>query len=119
MFKQLFITPFCLCLLLAQYSCVNHNRSQQTTNIDSTIDQVTRVVGSLRIVKEEIKLVDSLSSSKRHISLMPRLEDSLRNIYLVKVAEDNGTSYVTYYNFLVDGKTMKIINPSGKIEGQD
>jgi hypothetical protein len=86
---------------------------------DSTLDQVSKVVASLKIVKDEIKLIDSLSNSKRHISLIPSLDDSARNIYLVKVTEDNGTNYVTYFNFLVDGKTMKIINPNGKLVGQE
>ena len=87
--------------------------------IDSTLDQVIKVVGSLKIVKDEIKLVDSLSINKRHISLIPSLDDTLRNIYLVQVSEDNGTNYVTYFNFLVDGKTMKIVNPNGKLIGQE
>ncbi len=86
---------------------------------DSTLDQVSKVVESLKIVKDKIKLIDSLSNSKRHISLIPILDDTLKNIYLVKVSEDNGTNYVTYFNFLVDGKTMKIINPDGKLEGQE
>lgn len=86
---------------------------------DSTIDQVSKVVESLKIVKDEIKLIDSLSNNKSHLSLIPSLDDTLRNIYLVKVAEDNGTNYVTYFSFLVDGKTMKVFNPNGKLEGQE
>jgi hypothetical protein len=86
---------------------------------DSTLDQVNKVVKSLKIVKDEIKLVDSLSNNKRHISLISSLDETLKNIYLVKVSEDNGTNYVTYFNFLVDGKTMKIINPNGKLVGQE
>ena len=86
---------------------------------DSTLDKVIKVIESLKIVEDEIKLIDSLSNSKRHISLIPSLDDTLRNIYLVKVPEDNGTTYVNYFNFLVDGKTMKIIKPRGKLEGQE
>jgi len=87
--------------------------------IDSILDKVSQVVESLKIVKDEIKLIDSLSNNKRNISIIPSLDDTLKNIYLVKVSEDNGTNYVTYFNFLVDGKTMKIFNSNGKLEGQE
>jgi hypothetical protein len=86
--------------------------------IDSALDQVSKVVESLKIVKDQIKLIDSLSNSKKHISIIPSLDDTLRNIYLVKVSESNEINYVTYFNFLIDGKTMKILNPNGKLVGQ-
>ncbi|MDE3184985.1 MAG: hypothetical protein KGM16_16355 [Bacteroidota bacterium] len=86
--------------------------------LDLTVEKVTDLVSDLKIVKDEIKLVDSLSKGKRHILLLPFLNDTAKNIYLVKVAEDNGTNYVSYFNFLVDGNLMKILNESGKLDGQ-
>jgi hypothetical protein len=86
----------------------------KSRNLDLTLEKVTDLVAGLKIVKDQVRLVDSLSGHQRHISLIPVLEDSLTNRYLVKVAEDNGTNYVTYFNFVVDGNTMKIINPDGK-----
>ncbi|MFM2386637.1 MAG: hypothetical protein RL660_1394 [Bacteroidota bacterium] len=86
---------------------------------DSTLNKVSNVVGSYKIVKDQIKLIDSLSHGKRRISLIPRLDDTLKNIYVVNVSEDNGTNSVTYFTFLVDGTTMKIINPNGKLTEQE
>jgi len=86
--------------------------------LDITADKVSDLVSNLKIVKDEIRLVDSLSKGKRHILLLPFLNDTAKNIYLVKVAEDNGTNYVTYFNFLVDGNLIKILNENGKLDGQ-
>jgi hypothetical protein len=85
---------------------------------DMTIDKVLDLVERQKIVKDQIKLIDSLSKGQRHISLVPTLDDKAKNIYLVKVAEDNGTNLVTYFNFLVDANSMTIINADGKLEGQ-
>ena len=85
---------------------------------DLTIDKVLDLVERQKIVKDQIKLIDSLSNGQRHISLVPTLDDTTKNIYLVKIAEDNGTNLVTYFNFLVDANSMKIINSNGKLEGQ-
>lgn len=85
---------------------------------DLTIEKVLDLVERQKIVKDQIKLIDSLSKGQRHISLVPTLDDITKNIYLVKVGEDNGMNLVTYYNFLVDANSMKIINEDGKLEGQ-
>ncbi len=82
------------------------------------IEKVLDLVEEQKIVKTEIKLVESLSKGQRHISLVPTLDDSIKNIYLVKVGENNGTSLATYFNFLVDANSMKIINADGKLDGQ-
>jgi len=86
------------------------------TKNDLTIERVLDLVSGQKIVQDQIKLIDSLSKHERHISLVPFLDDTTKNIYLVKVAEDNGTNLVTYYNFLVDANTMTIINENGKLE---
>ena len=88
----------------------------EVDSIDCNIEKVLDLVGKQKIVKDQIRLVDSISKNKRHISLVASLEDSTKNVYLVKVSEDNGTNFVTYFNFMVDAKTMTIINPSGKTE---
>jgi hypothetical protein len=85
---------------------------------DLTADRVTDLVYDLKIVKDEIRLVDSLSRGKRDILLLPFLNDTAKNIYLVKVAEDNGANYVSYFNFLVDGNSVKILNENGKLDRQ-
>ena len=81
------------------------------TSADSTLDKITDLVADLKIVKDQMKLIDSISNKQRHISLIPILEDSINQIYVVKVAEDNGTNSVTYFNIMVDAKTMKVLNP--------
>jgi len=85
---------------------------------DLTIDKITDLVADLKIVKDQMKLIDSLSNNERHISLITVLEDSINDIYVVKVAEDNGTNYVTYFNIMVDAKTMKVLNPTGRIDAE-
>lgn len=80
-----------------------------------TINKVLDLVERQKIVKDQIKLIDSLSNGQRHISFVPTLDDTTKNIYLVKVAEDNGTNFVSYFNFLVDANTMTIINADGKL----
>lgn len=85
---------------------------------DSTLDKITDLVADLKIVKDQMKLIDSISNNQRHISLIPILEDSINHIYVVKVAENNGTNYVTYFNIMVDAKTMKVLNPTGKIDAE-
>ena len=89
-----------------------------TLPTDNTEQKVLNLIEEQKIVKAQIKLIDSLSSGRRHISLVPTLDDTTKNIYLVKVAEDNGTNLVTYLNFLVDANKMRILNPTGKLEGQ-
>ena len=89
-----------------------------TIPLDNTKEKVLNLVEQQKIVKAQIKLIDSLSSGQRHISLVPTLDDTTKNIYLIKVAEDNGTNLVTYFNFLVDANKMRILNPTGKLEGQ-
>ena len=81
---------------------------------DSVITKVVGLIENLLVVKYQIKLVDSLSNGQRHISIIPTLNDSINGIYSVKVAEDNGQNYVSYFNFLVDAKTMKVLNPNGE-----
>lgn len=85
---------------------------------DLIIEKVLDLVGGQKIVKDQIKLIDSLSKSQRHISLVPTLDGTTKNIYLVRVVEDNGTSLVIYFNFLVDANSMSILNADGKLKGQ-
>jgi len=94
------------------------DRIDSASLTNSTIDKVLDLVKKQKIVKDQVKLIDSLSKGQKHISLVPTLDDTTKNIYLVKVAEDNGTNLVTYFNFLVDANSMTIINANGKLEGQ-
>lgn len=88
----------------------------KANSTDLVMEKVVNLVSEQQIVKDQIKLVDSLSKGQRHISLIPTLDDPTKNIYLVKVCEDNGISYVTYYNFFIDVNSMTIINPDGILE---
>lgn len=90
----------------------------QNQNNSGIVDSVLNIVEKLKIVQDQIKLVDSLSKGQRHISLVPTIDDSTKNIYLVQVGEQNDFKLVTYFNFLVDAKTMTIINKNGKLDGQ-
>lgn len=90
----------------------------KANSTDLIIGEVLDLVGTNKIVKDQIQLIDSLSNGQRHISLIPTLVDSIKNIYLVKVMEDNGSNFVTHFNFLVDVNSMEIINQNGKLDGQ-
>lgn len=89
-----------------------------SNSTDLVLDKIVGLVAEQQIVKEKVRLIDSLSENKRSLSFIPTLLDSLQNRYLVKVTEDNGVNLVTYYNFLVDGNTMTILNANGKLDGQ-
>lgn len=79
-------------------------------------EKVIALIEQQPTVKEKTKLVDSLSKGSRHISILPMLQDSAKNVYLVKVGENNGVNFVSYFNFLVDANTMKVLNPNGELE---
>lgn len=108
-----------LILLFGFSSCLNtEDKSDAIKNSalsEETLEKVLNLVADEQIVKDKIKLIDSLSKGKRHISLAAFIDDTLKNRYLVKVCEDNGSNLVTYYNFLVDANSMKILNEDGKL----
>ena len=81
-------------------------------------EDIVGLVEQLKLYKDKYRLIDSLSKGERGLSILVTLDDTLKNIYLVKVCEDNGNNFVTYYNILVDANEMKILNPTGKLEGQ-
>lgn len=85
---------------------------------DLILEKVANLVAEQKNVKDLIKLTDSLSNGVRQVSLVPTVYDATKNIYLVKVREVNGMYSFTYFNFLVDGNTMRVLNPDGKLEGQ-
>ena len=87
----------------------SNNPSATLPQADSVVEKVLDLVADQKKVKDQMQLIDSLSKGTRHISLIPFLDDSEKNIYLVKVCEDNGASFVTYFNFLVDANDMTII----------
>lgn len=90
----------------------------KVNSTDIGIDSIISIVENQQIVVDKNKLVDSLSSHTRHLTFQTQRLDSNESTYLIKVCEDNGTNLVTYFNFLVDRKTMTIINPNGKLAGQ-
>ena len=86
---------------------------------DSIINKkIATLILNQDIVIKQIKTIDSLSNGERKISLITILEDSIKNFYRVKVCEDNGFNYVTYFNYLVDAKTMKIIESSSYMDDE-
>jgi hypothetical protein len=84
----------------------------------NTEDDVLTTVEQTALYKNKAKLIDSVSSGKRQLTTIVTLEDTAKNLYRVQVSEDNGRSLVTYYNFLIDGNNLRILNPNGKIDGQ-
>ena len=83
---------------------------------DPNLDKVFDLVFKQKIVENKMILIDSLSKGHRQIYLIPSIYDSTKNIYLVTVGENNGTKKLTYFDFLVDSKTMTIINPTGNLK---
>jgi len=81
-------------------------------------EDVVSLVEQTKLYRDQAKLIDSLSSGKRDLSMFVTLSDTVKNICHVRVSEDNGSSLVTYFNFMVDANKMVILNPTGKLEGQ-
>ncbi len=81
-------------------------------------EDVVSLIEETKLYQYEAKLIDSLSSGKRGLDMIVTLNDTSKNIYLVKVCEDNENSLVTYFNFFIDANKMKILNPTGKLDGQ-
>ncbi|WP_428225183.1 hypothetical protein [Flavobacterium sp.] len=83
-----------------------------------TEEDIVSLIEQSKLYLDKEKLIDSLSNGKRNLSLSVSLDDTIKNIYIVKVFEDNGSNLVTHFNILVDANKMKILNPTGKLEGQ-
>jgi hypothetical protein len=81
---------------------------------EMTIDTVIAIVRKLPNVQKLENEVETLSKNERHINYAVLYDDSTKTIYDVRVGEDNGMSIVTYFNFRVAAKTLKILNPDGK-----
>jgi len=109
---------FIIAIIISVLSSCRPDKEQETICKDVDIDTLISVVAAQKIVQNEIRLVDSLSNHTRKLSFQVRPHDSLEVIYLVKVLEDNGQSLATHFNFLVDLRTLEIINPTGKLDGQ-
>lgn len=90
-----------------------HFREAPFTEEDavSLVDQTT-------FYQEKSKMIDSLSLGERSLSLIVTLQDTVNHIYSVQGVEDNGSTFFIHFNFLVDVAQRKILNPSGKLEGQ-
>jgi hypothetical protein len=91
------------------------NSDHQKNHVE---EKIISLVRQTYLYRTTSKRVTKLSSGKRSLHIAVNQMDSTRKTYLVKVLEDNGSSLVTYFNFLVDAQKMKIINPSGKVQGQ-
>ncbi|MBS7567068.1 hypothetical protein KHS38_21870 [Mucilaginibacter sp. Bleaf8] len=72
-------------------------------------DKVVNLIMDLEEVKSKSAQVEKASQGKRHLATYVETPPSNTDPdYWVKVAEDNGSNYVTYYTFAVNGKTLQI-----------
>lgn len=72
-------------------------------------EQVVKLIMDLQEIKMRNAEVERLSKGKRRLSTYVESPPSSDDPnYTVKVAEDNGSNFVTYYTFAVDGKTRAI-----------
>jgi hypothetical protein len=125
-FRLMFIvTGLLLLLTIVGYSIwdnllVKQRNKTELTHFESNHkeEEIVSVIEQSKLFLDMSKEIDSLSSGTRGLTMTLALSDSAKNIYLVKVSEDNGGNFVTYFNFLVDANKMKILNPTGKLEGQ-
>jgi len=102
--------------ILSILSSCQPDKEQKTICNYVDNDTLISIVAAQKIVQDEIRLVDSLSNHTRKLSFQTRPYDSLELTYLVKVLEDNGHNLATHFNFLIDIRTLKIINQTGKLD---
>jgi hypothetical protein len=82
---------------------------QQTPADSLTEDIVMEMVFALPEVKERADYIEKETKGQRHMqALINQAPDATTNYYWVKAGEDNGTNFVTHFNFLVypDRKIM-------------
>lgn len=89
-----------------------------TSKSDEHIEDMINLVSNQSLVQRKVNLIDSLSKHERHIVFIPVLYNPFQKIYLIKVCEDNGSSLVTYFNFLVRADSMKILNMDGELDSE-
>lgn len=83
---------------------------------EATTNSILKIIRRLPNVQKLEKEVETLSKNKRHISYSVLFDDSTKTNYNVRVGEDNGMSVATYFNFKIEAKTLKVLNPDGKDE---
>ena len=96
----------CVVITLALQSCEQSTKHKtakvQVTKKVNTEEKIAHMVMDLEEVKLKTAMVERLSKGTRTLSTYiespPTTEDPY---YCVKVAEDNGSNYVTYYTFNV------------------
>ena len=83
--------------------------AQQQPTDSLTEDKVTEMIFALPEVKERADYIEKETKGARHMeALINQAPDATTNYYWVKAGEDNGTNFVTHFNFLVypDRKIM-------------
>jgi hypothetical protein len=83
----------------------------KTTSVD--VDWETRITDtilSLPEVQERANYIEKETKGKRHLGVMisETPQENGKDYYVVKAGEDNGTNWVTHFNFIVYVPTMKI-----------
>ena len=97
------------CLLLMIFLSIT-SKGQTKKALKTKEDKIVDMVASLPDVVKADAYCKKVSHGKRH--LVTYVTDSPSPgkgiYYCLSVAEDNGSNYVTWYNFKVDAKTYEI-----------
>lgn len=89
---------------------MHYPEAKSQVNHDSVLEsKIMDLILSLPEVKQANAYVVKHSHGKRHLfDYIHMRPDNKDGDYWVKVCEDNGGSYATHFNFIVNGKTFAI-----------
>jgi len=119
--RQIYLILISLISLIAIGFNNTSNKTDEKTNKDTLIsnhqislkdsvvkddkdeDKIYNLILAIPEVKERGNYIEKETKGKRHIQLMivETPKDNKSNYYCVKVGEDNGTNFVTHFNFYV------------------
>ena len=88
------------------FSCKNSTKAE-----DKKIEEekMINLVSDLPLVKKHAKYLEKATNGKRHQIILVYSNPKENNgDYWIKVGEDNGTCFVSAYNFFVNPKNVKI-----------
>lgn len=121
----------CILIIIISVIAISCNKTKNKLNVretkdtiytndliyqkDSTIDKknedkIYKLILEIPEVKERGNYIEMKSNGKRHLQLMiaETPKENKSNYYWIKVGEDNGTNFVTHYNFYIYTSNFEI-----------
>lgn len=99
-------------MLKRKDTIVRVNKSKQDTLVafSQLESKMIDTIFQLKEVKDREEYIEQQTKGARHLQIWIAAKPTATNSYYwVKVGEDNGTNFVTHYNFHVYPKAMRIL----------